>query len=102
MPGLIASTDYTSHSAQLCAADAAFGEVIDAVEWELVRTQDLTRYPVLANTPKGPIHYLVVPKSAVRPGLVVLFAFEVNGGERKVLLVDLAPHVPDEAENGAE
>jgi hypothetical protein len=102
MQGLIHGNGYSSKADALCAEHEGVGEVIDAVEWELVRAEDFSRYPLVANTSKGPVHHYLVPSTPVRPGVVVLFGFETFGGETKVLLIDLKLHEPDEEENGEE
>lgn len=69
--------------------------VIDAAEWELQHSTTFKRFPLVRDTPKGPVrHYQA---SALIPKLVMVFGFEVAGGEEKVLLLDVWIRADDES-----
>jgi hypothetical protein len=89
VPGLINGPRYDESKARLCDAHPRLGELLEAVEWELLRRDDCDcdDFVLLIRGPKGPIR--CYPISTIRPGVVVIFGFEDNGGERKVLLIDL-------------
>lgn len=89
MPGLIHHQRYDKAKAQVCEAHPRLYELLDAVEWELLRRDDCDcdDFVLLTSGPKGRIR--CYPISTVKPGIVVIFGFEDFGGEHKVLLIDV-------------
>lgn len=89
MPGLINDPRYNQAKAKICEAHPRLSELLDAVEWELLRRDDCDcdDFVLLVRGSKGAIR--CYPISTIRPGVVIVFGFEDSGGERKVLLIDV-------------
>ena len=88
MPGVICSKRYEQQAAEFRQRHVAFGAVFDAVEWELLRCDDLAaRYPEVANI-GGRVYRVLVTRSPLDyPPLLHLLTTEMADHEEKVLLV---------------
>jgi hypothetical protein len=96
MQGLIASSDYLTHLEHLKQQHPRLAEVVDAIEWDLLRCSNPTaRYPLVGQSPKGPVYYLQTAAAKLAPSIIVLFTFEPFGGETKILLLDIKVAEPD-------
>ena len=89
MPGLIHDKWYQQQKEQLYLQVPAAEMAVEALEWELIHTCDFQRFPLVEPTLPIEIRYHQSNMSKVAPAVIVIFGFEVNGGERKVVLHDV-------------
>jgi hypothetical protein len=92
--GIITSERYAASKADLCDRHPRIGELIEAIEWELLLATDFTRYPTISFTSTGQIRAYRV--TSIAPGVLVIFSFEDHQGTRKVLLLDCAIPAADD------
>lgn len=104
MPGLIHSEGYEADVAALVAANGFAHDVIDAIEWGLTRTTDFSTFELMHDQAKPPlvgaIRVTVFIPMGPFPGVLVVFGFEVNGGEEKIVLLNARPFDPESDDAG--
>ncbi len=94
MPGLIYEKYYTASADKLRKRFPWADEAIEAIEWELLRATDMSRYPLIRNGPPE-VRYLKTRPARGHPGLVAVFSLEQIGGEKKAVLRELFEADPD-------
>jgi hypothetical protein len=84
-PGSIRTKEYDAAKEAVCAEHPEAEAVFDAIEWELEHAEGLTRHPAVG---ESPVRHVSVPRGAMTPGIVVVFAVELFGVDRKITLLD--------------
>src|SRR5258706_10155028 len=89
MRGLIDSPEYAAAKTALGEAHPRFGDAVSAAEWELLAAHDVSGYPLVAQTERGPVRSHQIEGSDGIPGIAVVFGVESYRGEEKLLLLDV-------------
>lgn len=90
MQGTISDHQYQSSATALIDSDEIYELVLGAVEWQLMHESTFEKYPLVYSGPGGPVYALKTDGSPRAKALVILFGFEDHGGEKKVVLLDVA------------
>lgn len=87
--GTIDGPGYANAKAQVCVAAPGADLIIEAIEWELVHSDDESRYHFVEEVDGVPFFAVTAPATAISPGITVVFTFEDWEGANKIVLVDV-------------